>query len=309
MPILYDNSNYIHCFIKKIEELNKKQKDLELLIKDSNIELVIFRDDNDLNKIKCLLLLIVNNYSILNKEEAEKFEQVEEILDVNNDERINDKLKLFLFDYIKENKDKEELNKILLNDSSNNIRFFNNKEYKDFIDEIKKIKTCENAYEINNDNKKSINEILDEINPSYKEELMDKYNDEMPEEIVELMKKYKNVNFTNEMYINYINYKNKPEDVKENNKENKEENNNINSPIKENEFTTEEEKIDILDRFKDALAFVKEPKKRADKLLKAIYLANIVKIEYKLFLLSLIQLLHCTISQSFLLHLQVYFYN
>ena len=234
LPILYDNSNYIHCFIKKIEELNKKQKDLELLIKDSNIELVIFRDDNDLNKIKCLLLLIVNNYSILNKEEAEKFEQVEEILDVNNDERINDKLKLFLFDYIKENKDKEELNKILLNDSSNNIRFFNNKEYKDFIDEIKKIKTCENAYEINNDNKKSINEILDEINPSYKEELMDKYNDEMPEEIVELMKKYKNVNFTNEMYVNYINYKNKPEDVKENNKENKEENNNINSPIKEN---------------------------------------------------------------------------
>ena len=53
--------------------------------------------------------------------------------------------------------------------------------------------------------------------------------------------------------------------------------------IKENEYTTEEEKIDILDRFKDALSFVKEPKKRADKLLKAIYLANIVKIEYKMF--------------------------
>ena len=53
--------------------------------------------------------------------------------------------------------------------------------------------------------------------------------------------------------------------------------------IKEDEFETEEEKIDILDRFKDALAFVNEPKKRADKLLKAIYLANIVKIEYKMF--------------------------
>ena len=53
--------------------------------------------------------------------------------------------------------------------------------------------------------------------------------------------------------------------------------------IKENEYSTDEEKIDILDRFKDALSFVKEPKKRADKLLKAIYLANIVKIEYKMF--------------------------
>ena len=53
--------------------------------------------------------------------------------------------------------------------------------------------------------------------------------------------------------------------------------------IKEDEFKTEEEKIDILDRFKDALAFVNDPKKRADKLLKAIYLVNIVKIEFKLF--------------------------
>ena len=53
--------------------------------------------------------------------------------------------------------------------------------------------------------------------------------------------------------------------------------------IKEDEYQTEEEKIDILDRFKDALAFVKQPTKRADKLLKAIYLANIVKIEYKMF--------------------------
>ena len=53
--------------------------------------------------------------------------------------------------------------------------------------------------------------------------------------------------------------------------------------IREDEFPTEEKRIDILDRFKDALAFLKNPQKRADKLLKAIYLANIVKIEYKMF--------------------------
>ena len=53
--------------------------------------------------------------------------------------------------------------------------------------------------------------------------------------------------------------------------------------IKEDEFKTEEEKIDILDRFKDALSYVKEPKKKGDKLLKGMYLANIVKIEYKFF--------------------------
>ena len=53
--------------------------------------------------------------------------------------------------------------------------------------------------------------------------------------------------------------------------------------IREDEFPTEEKRIDILDRFKDALAFLKNPHKRADKLLKAIYLANIAKIEYKMF--------------------------
>ena len=53
--------------------------------------------------------------------------------------------------------------------------------------------------------------------------------------------------------------------------------------IREDEFKTEEEKIDILDRFKDALTYVREPKKKQDKLLKGMYLANIVKIEYKFF--------------------------
>ena len=53
--------------------------------------------------------------------------------------------------------------------------------------------------------------------------------------------------------------------------------------IKEEVYQTEEEKLDILDRFKDALLYLKHPNKREDKLLKAIYLANIVKIEYKMF--------------------------
>ena len=53
--------------------------------------------------------------------------------------------------------------------------------------------------------------------------------------------------------------------------------------IKEDEFTTEEEKLNILDKFKEALAFLKNPRRSIDKLLKAMYLANIVKIEYKMF--------------------------
>ena len=204
--------------------MDNNQKDIQLLIKDSSFELVIFKNDKDLETIKCLLLLIVNDYTINDKEEAEKFDE-EKIVDINSDENILDILKIFLFDYIKENKTNKTLDEILLGESKDNIRFFNNEENKIFINEIKKI-NFEIKIEINNKN--SMNDILDELNPSFKEELMGKLLDEMPEELVDLMKKYKNVNFTNEMYLNYLDYKNKPKEEKEN----KEENEGINSPKK-----------------------------------------------------------------------------
>ena len=239
IPYLYDNTNYIQCLIKDKDKdnLNKKQKDLKLLINKSSFEFILYKNDNNLNIIKCLLLIIVNDYSII-KEEPNKFEE-NNLIDINKEENILDKLQLFLFYFIKDNKDKNKdltLEKILLGDSSNNIRFFNNTENTDFINDIKK---CESQIEINC--KENINDILDELNPDYKEELMNQYIDEMPEEIVNLMKKYKNINFTNDMYLNYINYKNnakenenkEKKDVDGNiNKDDNEENNNIKTPNK-----------------------------------------------------------------------------
>ena len=56
-----------------------------------------------------------------------------------------------------------------------------------------------------------------------------------------------------------------------------------NKLIDENEFLDEEQKLNILDKFKEALSYLQNPKKREEKLLKSIYLANIIKIEYKFF--------------------------
>ena len=120
-----------------------------------------------------------------------------------------------------------------MGDSTNNINFFSHKENSKLFsdEEIKKIKMYESKIEINN--KEKLDYILNILNPSVKEELMNKLLDEMPEELVNLMKKYKNVNFTNEMYLNYIDYKNKPKDTNEvNNLEKQEENQVINSPQK-----------------------------------------------------------------------------
>lgn len=249
LPLLFDDTNYINCLFKNNKDLNKTEKDLVLLIKDSSFQLVIYKNDKNLNIIHCLLLLIVNDYEIVDKEEPINFEE-DKIIDINNDEDILNKLKLFLFNYIKEFKNKGlSVDKILLNDTKSNIIFFNDKENKEktFFDEIKKIKILESNVQIRT--RLELIDILDDLNPKFRQKLMDKYLDEMPEEIVNLTKKYKNISFNNEMYVNYLNYKEKKQemdDVKEikndkseddnkmddNEKENNEENKDVDSPKK-----------------------------------------------------------------------------
>ena len=75
--------------------------------------------------------------------------------------------------------------------------------------------------------------------------------------------------------------------------------------IDENEFTTYEEQLNILDKFKEALRLIPNPDTRDDKLLKAIYLANIVKIEYKIFKSNNYDVLLKMIENSIDLKLQV----
>ena len=249
LPLLFDDTNYINCLFKNNKDLNKTEKDLVLLIKDSSFQLVIYKNDKNLNIMHCLLLLIVNDYEIVDKEEPIQFEE-DKIIDINNDEDILNKLKLFLFNYIKEFKNKGlSVDKILLKDTKNTIIFFNDKENKEktFFDEIKKIKILESNVQIRT--RLELIDILDDLNPKFRQKLMDKYLDEMPEEIVNLTKKYKNISFNNEMYVNYLNYKEKKQemdDVKEikndksedenkmddNEKENNEENKDVDSPKK-----------------------------------------------------------------------------
>jgi hypothetical protein len=240
LPFIYDDTNYIQCLIKPKDDLKNNDKDLKLIINDSSFELILYKNDNDLKTIKCILLLIINDYTVNDTEEANKFDE-ENIIDINNEEDLLEKTKLFLYNYIKQNKNKEKtLDKILLGDSTNNIRFFNNKDNKNFEEDIKKIKLCESNIQMKNFY--DINNILDLLNPKLKQDLVNKFLDEMPEEISNLTKKYKNIKFNNEMYLNYVDYKNKikEEENKEKNKdkennnenENNEENKNTNTPRK-----------------------------------------------------------------------------
>ena len=277
LPLLFDDTNYINCLFKNNKDLNKSEKDLVLLIKDSSFELIIYKNDKNLNIIHCLLLLLVNEYSIVDNEEPIKFEE-DRIIDINNDEDILNKLKLFLFNYIREYKNKGlSIDKILLNDSKSNIIFFNDKENKEkeFFDEIKKIKLLESNVQIRI--KLNMIDILDDLNPKFREGLMDKYLDEMPEEIVNLTKKYKNITFNYEMYVNYLNSKEKQKEMDEvkelkndksedekkidddNEKENNEENKDLNSPKKKEkkEKKKKDEKNDNMSSDKKQLFKIK----------------------------------------------------
>ena len=255
LPRVNDGSNFIQCIMnipKEKESIIKEAQnsnEINVKINDSSFEFVLYKNNNNLSVIKCLILLIINDFEKVegNIEEEKK----EKISDINNEYKLLENLKKFIFNYIKKNKKNKNnnsnntyiLENILLAGAQNGIRFFNHEQnginYEDenikkIIEVIKTIsskleikqkknesekndKTNEGSGESKQLNKSAkketendINEVLDELNPDYKNELIYRYLDEMPEEIVALMKKYRNINFTKSMYMEYLD-KNKNE--------------------------------------------------------------------------------------------------
>ena len=278
LPVVRDNSHFIQCIMnipKEKENVLKEAQNkggIKVNIIDSSFEFILYKNNASPSVIKCLLLLIINDIEKTESQEEENTTD-KNCSDINSEYKLLEKLKKFIFNYIKQNKKNKNNNNtpgdntssnnvletILLGGAKNGIRFFNhdnngiNYEYeniKKIIEIIKNIsikleikqKKTENeknenktnegeTKEANKKRKKAndndINEVLDELNPDYKNELIYRYLDEMPEEIVNLMKKYKNISFTKNMYMEYIDNKNKPGEIEEKNE---------NEVLKEKEF-------------------------------------------------------------------------
>ena len=278
LPVVRDNSHFIQCIMnipKEKENVLKEAQNkggIKVNIIDSSFEFILYKNNASPSVIKCLLLLIIND---IEKTESQDEENTTDknCSDINSEYKLLEKLKKFIFNYIKQNKKNKNNNNtpgdntssnnvletILLGGAKNGIRFFNHdnnginyedENIKKIIEIIKNIsskleikqKKTENeknenktnegeTKEANKKRKKAndndINEVLDELNPDYKNELIYRYLDEMPEEIVNLMKKYKNISFTKNMYMEYIDNKNKPGEIEEKNE---------NEVLKEKEF-------------------------------------------------------------------------
>lgn len=248
LPKIYDNSNFIQCIMNIPKEkealLTGDKKEFKLNVTDSSFEFVLYKNNNFPSVIKCLLLLIVNDFEKAEgteetKQDKEKPENEKAPSDINNEYKLLEKLKKFIFNYIKINKKNKTLHgnsniieTILLGGAKNDIRFFNLennginiedeniKKISEIIKsiasklEIKQKKNEEKEKQEEKENeeakqKNDINEVLDELNPDYKNELIFRYLDEMPEKLVDLMKKYRKINFTKSMYNDYLANKNK----------------------------------------------------------------------------------------------------
>ena len=247
LPRVNDGANFIQCIMNIPKEKESIIKDaqnsneINVKIIDSSFEFVLYKNNNNLSVIKCLILLIIKDFEKIEQNTEE--EKKEKISDINSEYKLLENLKKFIFNYIKKNKKNKNnsnntyiLENILLAGAQNGIRFFNHEQnginyeeenIKKIIEIIKtissklEIKQKKNENEKNDktnegtvdkqvnksakkENENDINEVLDELNPDYKNELIYRYLDEMPEEIAALMKKYRNINFTKSMYMEYL---------------------------------------------------------------------------------------------------------
>ena len=213
LPKIIDNSNYIQCIMNIPKEkeslLTKGNSEFKVNVTDSSFEFVLYTSSNFPSVIKCLLLLIVNDMEKIEekeekKQEKEKEENTKGISDINNEYKLLEKLKKFIFNYIKINRKNKNIQNsaniietILLAEAKDGIRFFNleNNGINLEDDNIKKIseiiKSIASKLEIKQKKneekekqekenielkeKNDINEVLDELNPDYKNELIYRY--------------------------------------------------------------------------------------------------------------------------------------
>ena len=243
LPKIFDNSNFIQCIMNIPKEkealITGEEKQFKVNVTDSSFEFVLYKSSNFPSVIKCLLLLIVNDFEKAEGNDEIKPESEKPPSDINNEYKLLEKLKKFIFNYIKINKKNKNfqnnsniIETILLGGAKNDLRFFNlennginieDENIKKISEIIKSIASKLEIKQKKNEEKEKqeekekeeakqksdINEVLDELNPDYKNELIYRYLDEMPEKLVDLMKKYRKINFTKSMYNDYLANKNK----------------------------------------------------------------------------------------------------
>ena len=242
--IIYDEQNYIYYLSnipKEKEYIIKEKVEYEILITDSSYDILFYK--NKQNSISCILIIIINDidYKITNENSLE-FKN-DKFQNINDKEDIISKIKQKIIQYIKSKKENisEKMENILLEGKEYNLLY-----NKDLIhnEEIKKLCSIVSKVEIKNENYNNITNdiflnVYEILSPSYKSMLSQKYIEEMPHDLFQVMIKYQDVKFSKDLINMYQNKKslknknNKKPIINENksNKPNKQNNINKNNKI------------------------------------------------------------------------------
>ena len=103
LPKIFDNSNFIQCIMNIPKEkesiISQEKTDFKVNVTDSSFEFVLYKSNNFPSVIKCLLLLIVNDIEKKegNEEIKEKTENEKAQTDINNEYKLLEKLKKFIY--------------------------------------------------------------------------------------------------------------------------------------------------------------------------------------------------------------------
>ena len=242
--IIYDEQNYIYYLPnipKEKEYIIKEKVEYEILITDSSYDILFFK--NKQNSISCILIIIINDIDFkITNENCLEFKN-DKFQDINDKEDIITKIKQKIIQYIKSKKENisEKMENILLEGKEYNLLY-----NKDLIhnEEIKKLCSIVSKVEIKNENYNNITNdiflnVYEILSPSYKSMLSQKYIEEMPHDLFQVMIKYQDIKFSKDLFNMYQNKKslknknNKKPIINENksNKANKENNINKNNKI------------------------------------------------------------------------------
>ena len=113
LPTVQDSSNFIQCIMnipKEKEDLLKdanNENSLKINVLDSSFEFILYKN-NTIPVIECLLLLIINDIEKVDGAEPEAKNE-KKASNINLEYKLLEKLKKFIYNYIRKNKKKKKI--------------------------------------------------------------------------------------------------------------------------------------------------------------------------------------------------------
>ena len=209
--VIYDNKYYIHYLLnipKEKEYIIQEKIEYEILIADSTFDILFHK--NSSNTICCVLILIINDIEFKITNENYLDFKIEQIQNMNEQINIISKIKQKIINYIKEQKEKIQpinIKSLLLEGKEINLLFnkdlTNNEHIKNFSSILSKVQIKIDSINIDKINDSCFMNIYEILSPNYKSILSQKYLNEIPSNIYDLMIKYQDIYITKDLFVQY----------------------------------------------------------------------------------------------------------